>query len=325
MSRPGSSSCLSIRAQTGFSRWLCGVGALLVALFGFGSQPMRADSTRVVHVYCAQDQVYAEPIFEAFHRSTGIRVLPVFDSEAVKTVGLANRLIAERRHPVADVYWGNEELRARQLAAMVIFRETNGWTGFGQRSRRIVYNPQRLASARVPKSVSELTNSAWNGRLSLAFPGFGSTATHFLALRQAWGEARWQTWCRALAANKPYLEEGNSQVVRRVARGEAWIGLTDSDDIAAGIREGLSVAMATSVDELMVLPNTVAVVRECPHEEAAQALYMYLQQRAVTGKLVEVGALESTLPDGQLLQPDWPAILRDLDRGASQIRRIFRP
>jgi hypothetical protein len=99
--------------------------------------------------------------------------------------------------------------------------------------------------------------------------------------------------------------------------------------IAAGIREGLSVAMArTSVDELIVLPDTVAaVVRECPHEEAAQALYVYLQQRAVTAKLVEVGALESALPDGRLLlQPDWPAILRDLDRGASQIRRrISRP
>ena len=171
----------------------------------------------------------------------------MFDSEAVKTVGMANRLIAERRHPVADVYWGNEELRCRQLAAAGIFRETNAWAAVGQRSRRVVYNPQQVAVARLPRSVSELTNAVWRGRVALAFPGFGSTATHFMALRQAWGEVRWEAWCRALAANHPFLEEGNSLVVRRVSRGEAWIGLTDSDDITAGKREGLSVAMAQEV------------------------------------------------------------------------------
>lgn len=279
----------------------------------------------VVHLYCAQDQVFAEPILEDFRKVTGIRVLPVFDSEAVKTVGLANRLIAERRNPVADVYWGNEELRCRQLAGAGIFRETNAWTAFGQRSRRIVYNPQRIASAQLPHSVSELTNSAWRGRVSIAFPGFGSTATHFMALRQAWGEGRWQSWCRALADNRPFLEEGNSLVVRRVARGEAWIGLTDSDDITAGQREGLNVAMAQGVTDLMVLPNTVAVIRECPHPEAAEKLFVYLQQAVVVGRLEAAGALETVGLDPQPLHPEWAPILLDLDRTATKLRRLFRP
>ena len=279
----------------------------------------------VVHLYCAQDQVFAEPILEDFRKETGIRVLPVFDSEAVKTVGLANRLIAERRNPVADVYWGNEELRCRQLAGAGIFRETNAWAAFGQRSRRIVYNPQRVASAQLPRAVSELTNAAWRGRVSIAFPGFGSTATHFMALRQAWGEARWQSWCRALADNRPFLEEGNSLVVRRVARGEAWIGLTDSDDITAGQREGLNVAMAQGVTDLMVLPNTVAVIRECPHPEAAEKLFVYLQQAAVVHRLEAAGALETVGLDPQPLHPDWAPILLDLDRTATKLRRLFRP
>ena len=73
-------------------------------------------------------------------------------------------------------------------------------------------------------------------------PQFGTTATHFHALRQHWGDARWEAWCRALAANKPFLVDGNSVVVKMVGRGEAWIGLTDSDDIAAGQAEGLPIA-----------------------------------------------------------------------------------
>ncbi len=53
----------------------------------------------------------------AFEKETGIKVKAVYDSEAVKTVGLANRLLAERSHPQCDVFWGNEEMRTRQLAA----------------------------------------------------------------------------------------------------------------------------------------------------------------------------------------------------------------
>jgi len=87
-------------------------------------------------VYAAQDQVYSEPILREFERRTGIRVRAVYDSEAVKTVGLANRLLAEKNHPQADLFWGNEELRTRQLAAQGVFRETNGVATFGHRTRR---------------------------------------------------------------------------------------------------------------------------------------------------------------------------------------------
>jgi hypothetical protein len=31
------------------------------------------------------------------------------------------------------VFWGNEEMRTRQLAAQGVFRETNGWAAFGHR------------------------------------------------------------------------------------------------------------------------------------------------------------------------------------------------
>ena len=54
-----------------------------------------------VTVYTSQDQVYAEPILEQFEREAGVRVRAVYDSEAVKTVGLVNRLIAEKAIHVA--------------------------------------------------------------------------------------------------------------------------------------------------------------------------------------------------------------------------------
>jgi iron(III) transport system substrate-binding protein len=137
------------------------------------------------------------------------------------------RLLAERPHPRCDVFWGNEELRTCQLDAQGVWRETNGWATFGHRSRRIVINTNFVAlpgavegggagrgadghvrGIPAPRSLHELTNVAWRGKVALAYPLFGTTATHLLALRQHWGEAAWTSWCRALA-NQPLVVDGN--------------------------------------------------------------------------------------------------------------------
>jgi iron(III) transport system substrate-binding protein len=175
-----------------------------------------------------------------------------------------------------------------------------------------------------PASLLELTNSRWRGKVSLAFPLFGTTATHLHALRQHWGDSNWTTWCRALAANQPFLEEGNSQVVRRVARGEAAVGLTDSDDIEAGRREGLSVAALPISQEMLAIPNTVGIVRGAPHPEAAQKLSDHLTSPEVRAKLVAVAALEDGSAAGPTLHPDWPVLLRDLDQSTARLQEIFR-
>ncbi len=338
---------------------------------------VKGSKQEIVIIYAAQDQVYAEPILHEFEKKTGIKVKAVYDSEAVKTVGLANRLLAERDHPQCDVFWGNEEMRTRQLAAQGVFRETNGWAAFGYRSRRIVINTNFVAAGILPAveggilppglvndfstrsnlptpippgwkpgstagkmpaatSLLELTNEIWRGKIALGFPQFGTTATHFHALKQLWGEERWLAWCRALAANKPFIVDGNSVVVKFVGRGEAWIGLTDSDDIAAGQREGLPIAALPLTPalspsegeretETLLIPNTVAVIRNAPHPANAQKLFEYLQRREVADKLVAANALESAtaVADGTTMKPDWDALLRDLETTTKQLNEIF--
>ncbi len=288
--------------------------------------PMRSHPPRSVIVYAAQDQVYAEPIFLEFQRQTGIKVRAVYDSEAVKTVGLANRLLAEKSHPQCDVFWGNEELRTRQLAAQGVFRETDPWRTFGYRSRRIVVNTNLLSLAAAPRTLTELTNETWRGKVALAYPLFGTTATHFLALRQHWGEARWLAWCRALQANKPLLVDGNSVVVRLVGKGEAWLGLTDSDDIAAGRNENLPIAALPLSEESLLIPNTVAVVRGARHPAEAQRLVEHLRSPAVLDRLVAANALERVISANvspPTLKPDWNALLRDLETGTAELKRLF--
>lgn len=294
------------------------IGCWLLALIGFASIGAGCGARPDVVVYCAQDQAYAEPIFAAFTAVTGIGVRAVFDSEAVKTVGLANRLLTEREHPAADVFWGNEEFQTRRLAALGVFRSTNGWAGFGQRSRRLVVGKQRPELAGI--GLAGLTNAALRGRVSLAAPWFGSTATHLTALRAEWGETAWRAWCRALAANQVFLEEGNSHVVRRVARGEAWVGLTDSDDIISAQADGLPVLPGPV---LWRLRNTVAILHGAPRASAAEQLFQYLQSAGVQEKLRTAGALEA--PTDLAVEPRWDDMLRDFATAGQELRGIFAP
>ena len=373
------------------------IAALLLPALSSAKRRAQAASGKLVILYCAQDQNYAEPLLKQFEKETGIKVKAVYDSEAVKTVGLANRLLAERSHPQCDVFWGNEELRTRLLAAQNVFRETNSWAAFGHRSRRMVVNTNLVASGILPDvkggilppglagesgsaseqstrsesstpnppgrmpgstagkmpaatSLLDLTNAIYRGKVALAYPQFGTTGAHMNALRQLWGETNWLVWCRAMVANDAKLVDGNSVVVKLVGRGEAAIGLTDSDDILAGQREGMPVVMlpltpalspsdgervaegrVRGSGEMLLIPNTVAVIRNAPHTTAAQKLFEFLQRPDVTQQLVKAGALEGAalLPEVKLWNPvfdwsrDWEKILRDLDATTKQLNEVF--
>lgn len=302
--------------------WSC-----LLACFAFFGAGCGKGGPPTVIVYTSQDEVFAEPILREFETKTGIQVRPVYDSEAVKTVGLVNRLLTERNNPQCDVFWNNEEFRTRQLAAHDIFRPTNGWTHLGYRTRRIVINTNLLSAANAPRSFRDATNAQWHGKGALAYPLFGTTATHFLALRQLWGDDGWQKWCRALTANQPFLVDGNSVVVKQVSRGEAWFGFTDSDDIAGAQREGFPVAALPVTEETLFVPNTVGVIRNCPHPEAAQRLFEFLSDPKVSQKLVEMRALEGATLDSARsvagLPVDWEKLLRDLDSATEETKQIF--
>jgi iron(III) transport system substrate-binding protein len=160
----------------------------------------------------------------------------------------------------------------------------------------------------------------------MAFPLFGTTATHLLALRQHWGAERWTSWCAALAANRPFLEEGNSQVVRRVARGEALIGLTDSDDVRAALREGMPVRALPLGALALSMPNTVALVaRSGGTRPQAESLVTFLRSPEVEALLIAGGALEPN--DGETvsgLRPDWNRLVAELDLGVRALEGVFR-
>ena len=80
----------------------------LLAAFLLPLSACSDSGNREVVIYTSVDQVFSEPLLEQFEQETAITVLPLYDTEASKTVGLVNRLVAEKDNPKADVFWNGE-------------------------------------------------------------------------------------------------------------------------------------------------------------------------------------------------------------------------
>ena len=260
---------------------------LLALLVGCGS---KRDS---LTIYTSQDQVYAEPILRDFEKQSGIKIRAIYDSEAVKTVGLVNRLIFEKNNPQCDLFWNNEELRTRQLATKGVLNTSMRIEAFGTRTRQWVWNTNQISMASIPKDLFTLTNAHWRSKVAIALPLFGSTSTHFQILRQKWGKKRWEQWCRGLIANDVITVDGNSVVVQLVGRGEVALGITDSDDIRAGLKNQLPIAGKSIVEDGFIIRNSIGYIAGSPYQNLSKRLAEYLQSNSVKDSLIEAGALDS--------------------------------
>ncbi len=106
----------------------------------------------------------------------------------------------------------------------------------------------------------------------------------------------YQAWLEGLAENGVrMLPGGNSAVVDAVARGEALVGLTDTDDVWAARAGGSQVELIYPRHDLegepgggtLLVPNAVGVVCGGPNSEAAKRFLEYLLSQEVEQALYD--------------------------------------
>jgi iron(III) transport system substrate-binding protein len=86
------------------------------------------------------------------------------------------------------------------------------------------------------------------------------------------------------------LLPGNKDVAVAVAEGRYDVGLTDTDDAIIEVRNGRPVVIVYPDQDgigTLFLPNTVALIRDGPHPQAAKRLLDYLLSPNVEKKLAE--------------------------------------
>ena len=264
-----------------------------------------------VVIYTSLDQIFSEPVLKAFEKNSGIRVKAVYDVEAAKTTGLVNRLIAEKNNPQADVFWNSEVGRTLILKKKGIlqpyrspsaenipgqFKDPQGyWTGFAVRARVIIINTDLVKSEQEPESIFDLVRTNLKGETAIANPLFGTTSTHSAALFVKLGEEEARQYFMDLRANDVAIVDGNSVVRDLVAAGELKMGLTDTDDANLALLEGKPVKIIyPDQDDMgtLVIPNTVALIKDAPHPQEARQLIDYLLSEEVEKQLAHSGSMQ---------------------------------
>lgn len=289
-----------------------------------GCSPSQPEETkRSLVVYTSQDRVYAEPVFKQFTEATGIEIKAQFDNESAKTMGLAKRILAEQINPVCDLFWSNESLAVRKL---VEAGAVQGFEEFGYRMRVLIINTHLVSMDKAPASLRDLTLPEWKGKTVMAYPMFGTTATHMLALREEWGAHVWESWCRGLIENDVKIVDGNSMVVRLVGAGEAAVGLTDSDDLAVGLSKGLPLTSIPLKNELCAIPNTMGMVTGAPHPTEAMAFLKFVRDNNVLSDMADASALvsaEAPPGDASHLYIFWDEIMAEEKESFDWMRETF--
>lgn len=260
-------------------------------------------------VYTSVDQHYSEPLFKAFEAATGINIRVVYDIEAAKTTGLANRLIAEAANPQADVFWSGETMQMHRLLqknVLAPYRPPNlpanahvfagdYWIEFGGRARVLIVNTARLGNAVAPDSILDLASQTWPGnQIAIAYPMFGTTATHAAALTDIWGDAQALDYFSRLKQRGVRYVAGNSSVRDLVVSGQVLFGITDTDDACIAVARGHPVSVIFPDQQpnglgAFVIPNGVALIAGGKNRQNAKTFINYLTGSEVMGLLAKAG------------------------------------
>lgn len=298
---------------------------LCFALVAAGCRPRSSDSVPTVVVYSSVDEVFAEPICRQFEDDTGIHVDLVSDTEETKSTGLLNRLIAEKDRPRADVFWSGDPVRAAILKSRGVsaayhsvaeeglpggFSDPDGhWTSFSARARVLIYNKDHVPEGERPTSVRDLADPRFRNKACMANPLFGTTTMHAAALFQVLGEDGAKKLFQAFRDNGVQVLSSNGEVRRRVANGEFFVGLTDSDDVNVAIREGQHVGFVFPDQDsigTLIVPNAAVLIKDGPHPEYGKKFVDYLLLAKTEAALAKSEAAQIPLREGVRLPKDFP-------------------
>ena len=309
---------------------------ILISLFLLGceSKPATPPPAAVV-IYTSVDEPVAREILKDFTTTTGIPVDARYDTEATKSVGLAERLRAEKASPKCDVWWGNEIFLTIGLATdgclapydspssadvPAKFRDAEKrWAANGMRVRVIACQPRYSELKPPDMSIEDMTSPAFMGKVVMARPVAGTTTGHVAALYAVWGDGKADAFFKKLHDNGIKLVGGNSIVAQSVASGQFAAGLTDNDDVEAAypgpVRAIIPDQQVGGLGTLAI-PTTIALVAGRPQSDSTKKLADYLLSKEVEQKLIAAKFMKFSVRAG-------PGEIRTMDLDYAKAAAIF--
>jgi iron(III) transport system substrate-binding protein len=262
--------------------------ALLLALAGCGGA-----SGRSILLYNGQHPQVSTELVAAFEKQTHIKV----EVRTNDGIVLADQLLQEGSSSPADVYLTEnspelEDLEQHGLLAKLDsatlaqvpsrYESASGeWAGMALRISALAYDPSLIAAARLPKSLLELAEPAWKGKVALA-----PTDSDFVPLVGAviatYGKQAAVNWLSGLKRNGA-LYQSDESVVAAVNKGDVAVGIINHyywyrlrlEVGASGMHSALYFFGNHNVGSLENVSGA-AVLKSSKHPQEAQAFVKFL-------------------------------------------------
>jgi iron(III) transport system substrate-binding protein len=204
----------------------------LIALTGCAAELETTEQDSIV-VYAGRDEELVQPLIERFEEETGIQVEVRYASSAE----LAAQLLEEGDNSPADVFFAQDAgaLGAVSKAGLLTklpqeiyglvptaYSAADGmWVGVSGRVRVLNYNPNSVTE--LPKSVFDLADPIWKGRVAIA-PSNASFQAFVTAMRVVEGDEKTLQWLTAMKQNAVIFEK-NGAILEAVEAGQVDLGL----------------------------------------------------------------------------------------------------
>ena len=268
----------------------------------FGGECAPSDGS--VTVYSGRSENLIAPALEAFECETGTEVEVRWGS----STDLALLLAEEGDRTGADVYLSRSPgpvgfLESKGLLGAVdddvlglVAPENRSksatWVGFSGRKRVLVHNIDTVAPDELPRSVFDLTDERYRGRVAIPATN-GSFVDWFTVFRDRHGTDTAERWLRDMVANDARPYPNNRSIVEAAGRGEIDMGLVNhyyqhQEAAAAGDshRAANHDFDGDDIGSLLII-TAATVTAASENTEAANDLIAYLLSPAVQRYLTE--------------------------------------
>lgn len=278
--------------------------ALLSALFLTGSLAacsQNENSAQSLVIYSGRSEEFIAPFFAAFTAKTGIKL----DVRYGDSAALAAQILEEGANSPADIFLSQDAGALGAVAAEGLltaldssildrvdlsFRATgDDWVGVTGRVRVFAYSPDRVS--KLPRSVDELINPEWRGRIGIA-PTNSSFQAFVTAMIQSRGEAATESWLRALVSNSAKYYEKNSLIVQAIDSGDIDAGLVNhyylwevSEELGREVNARIDFFQPGDIGNLINVSGA-GILKSSPNGENGTKLIQYLLSDAVQERFV---------------------------------------
>jgi iron(III) transport system substrate-binding protein len=260
---------------------------------------------------------------------------------------LAQQMEQEGRAARADVFYTENspalaELSGKGLLAPVdkttlasvpakYSSPSGDWVGVSARASALVYNTDEITPARLPKSVMDLADPKWQGKISFA-PGETDFQPIVTSVAKTVGDQGALTWLAGMKANlKGHDYPDNETIVAKVNSGDVEMGLINTY-YWYRLRASLNGAAMHSALALfapkdagyLINVSGAGILKSSKHQAAAQKFVAYLTSTAGQKVMAASDSFEYSIGSGVVategqqpldtLQPA-PMTIADLGNG----------